>query len=202
MPFQGMQSYRVTPGEYQVRVAYGEDTLTQPFRVLLDPRVKATESQLAEKEQHLETLDQSVKDLYQSVRKMQDVRELVKSMNERLGDEELNAEVVEAGEEILDTVDELEGKLVQMEQKTFQDVINFPNQLDTHLKHLKNTIDAAVPPVTNGQQQRFEDIMQEWQARQSEIQQLMEEAIPAYNQLIQENDIPYIATDEKETAMP
>ncbi|WKN44381.1 VPS10 domain-containing protein [Tunicatimonas pelagia] len=205
MPFQGMQSYRVMPGEYQVRLAYGEDTLTQSFNVLMDPRVKATEAQLAEKEQHLETLDQSVKDLYQSVRKMQNVRELVKSMNERLCDDELNAEVVEAGEKILDTVDELQGKLVQMEQKTFQDVINFPNQLDTHLKHLKNIIDASVPPVTNGQQQRFTDMMSDWQNRKSEIQQLMEETIPDYNRLIQDNNIPYIATEQKEvteTAMP
>lgn len=199
MPFQGMQSYRVMPGEYQVRLAYGEDTLTQAFKVIMDPRVSATDAQLAEKEQHLEKLDQSVRSLYGSVRKMQQIREQVKEMNERLAEDESANEVKETGEKIIETVDELEGKLVQMEQKTFQDVINFPNQLDTHLKHLKNTIDGSVPPVTDGQKQRFADVMAEWQERKSEIQQLMNEAIPDYNQLIRENDIPYIATDEKST---
>jgi len=197
MPFQGMQSYRVMPGDYQVRLAYGEDTLTQSFQVLMDPRVSANESQLAEKEQHLEMLDQSVRNLYSSVRKMQQIREQVKEMNERLAEEETAEEVKEAGEGITEKINEIEGKLVQMEQKTFQDVINFPNQLDTHLKHLKNTIDSSVPPVTDGQKQRFADLMNEWQARKSEIQQLMNENIPNYNRLIRDNNIPYIATDEK-----
>jgi photosystem II stability/assembly factor-like uncharacterized protein len=197
MPFQGMQSYRVMPGNYQVRLAYGEDTLTQSFQVLMDPRIAATDAQLAEKEQHLEKLDQSVRNLYASVRKMQQIREQVKEMNERLAEEETAKEVKEAGEEITEKINEIEGKLVQMEQKTFQDVINFPNQLDTHLKHLKNTIDSSVPPVTDGQKQRFSDLMDEWQTRKSEIQQLMNETIQNYNRLIRDNNIPYIATDEK-----
>ncbi|MGD1891171.1 MAG: WD40/YVTN/BNR-like repeat-containing protein [Cyclobacteriaceae bacterium] len=202
MPFQGMQSYRVMPGDYQARLAYGEDTLTQAFQVLMDPRVLATDTQLAEQEEHLEKLDQSVRNLYSSVRKMQQIRAQVKEMNKRLEEEETAEEVKEAGEKIVETVNEIEGKLVQMEQKTFQDVINFPNQLDTHLKHLKNTIDGSVPLVTTGQKQRFADLMDEWKTRRGEIQQLMNETIPNYNQLIQDNNIPYIATDEGKQGIP
>ena len=67
------------------------------------------------------------------------------------------------GKTILEQIDTLKGQLVQEKQKTFQDVINFRNQLDAKLRNLQQTIDESYPPVTQGQKSRAKDLLAIWE---------------------------------------
>ena len=76
---------------------------------------------------------------------MQDVRSQLNDLNERLqtGYEDIK----NLSEETISLVDKVESQLISPKQKTFQDVINFRNQLDAQFLDLLNTVNGNIPPL-------------------------------------------------------
>ena len=197
MMFGGGSSYRVLPGEYTVLLSMGEETLEQQFSIMPDPRINASPADYQVKARVLDNLHNSIDALYASVKQLQQVRRQVKDITER-EDNADKEELLAMGERILGRVNDLESRLVQVKQKTFQDVINFPNQLDANLLHIQGLIDGAYPPLTGGQMQRYNDLKEMWQAEKAEIDNLLQKDVPEFNNIIMQNRVPYIAVDEAE----
>ena len=86
--------------------------------------------------------------------------------------------------------------MIQPKQKTFQDVINFPNKLDVALMHIYGTIDGGEPPVTNGQKQRVADLKAEFSKLEQALATL-ETNVEAFNTLIRQKSVPFIAPKTK-----
>jgi hypothetical protein len=94
--------------------------------------------------------------------------------------------------ETIKLIDETETLLISPKQKTFQDVINFRNQLDAQMFDLLNTVDGNIPPVTNGEISRYKDLNKKW----LEIKKGFDEVInniSQINNLIIENSVPFIS---------
>ena len=83
-----------------------------------------------------------------------------------------------------------EEKLIQPSQKTFQDVINFNNQLNAELMYLKSYVDTSLPQLTAGARERLNDLLVQWQAFAKERDQLVSEEFEAYNKLYRELNLP------------
>jgi hypothetical protein len=83
-----------------------------------------------------------------------------------------------------------EENLIQADQKTFQDVINFNNKLNAQLIQLKSYIDQADPKITEGAKIRFKDLMTDWQVYKEERDAIIKTGMNAYNTLYKTLDIP------------
>ncbi|MDX1629074.1 MAG: hypothetical protein R3345_10275, partial [Fulvivirga sp.] len=132
--------------------------------------------------------------LYESLKDLQEVRQQVDQMIERESDEDIQ----EMGEEIKDKVGEVEKELISPKQETFQDIINFRNQLDIQLFQLMQTIDNSIPPLTGGEKQLYEELNDEWQQQKNNVQQILNEDIEQFNQLLREKGIKYISPKQEE----
>jgi hypothetical protein len=194
----GMSGYKVTPGDFKVKMTYGDISMEQPFSVLPDPREPISANQYAAKRQMLETLKSEIDAIYNNLTQMQQVRGQIKGLNERFGDDETMEDVTEKGKEIQKSIGKVENRLISPKQETFQDVINFRNQLDNQLYYLMQTIDGNIPPLTDGEQVRYEDLHKVWMEIKVDADQILQKDVPALNQLIKEKDTPFIAPKEKE----
>jgi hypothetical protein len=90
----------------------------------------------------------------------------------------------------------LEEKLIQPNQKTFQDVINFPNKVEAQLLHIYGTIDGIQPPVTNGQKKRAADVISEAKvamAKANDVNRKLEELM----EYLRVEKVPFIAPKKK-----
>ena len=67
--------------------------------------------------------------------------------------------------------------------KTFQDVINFHNQLNADFMHLKGFIDVAEPKVTEGAKERLRDLLAAWSTYEQEKNAIVASEMNAYNQM-------------------
>ena len=85
------------------------------------------------------------------------------------------------GKNLEEKLREWEEKLIQPKQKTFQDVINFNNQLNAEFMHLKGYVDEADPTVTQGALDRFADLKKEWEANAADLKSLIETDMDAFN---------------------
>ena len=96
------------------------------------------------------------------------------------------------GKHIIATIDSLEKTIVQAQQETFQDVINFPNQIDGQLMHIQGIIDGSYPPITQGQRQRATDVLDTWYEKRDFAREFISKELGSYNKMIQERSIPFI----------
>uniref|UniRef100_UPI00404B008C VPS10 domain-containing protein n=1 Tax=Fulvivirga sp. TaxID=1931237 RepID=UPI00404B008C len=190
----GMQGYQVGPGEYSVKLTYGDFTQEQKFTVKPDPRDKVSIADINAQQDMLGHLYENIDDLYESLKKLQQVRQQVDQMIEREANDE---DIKKMGDGINDKVDEVEGELISPKQETFQDVINFRNKLDVQLFQLMQTLDGSIPPLTNGEKELFDQLQQEWNKHRESVNGILNNDIPAFNNLLREKGVEYIAPKKK-----
>ena len=99
------------------------------------------------------------------------------------------------GETLLQRIDSWEAHLIQPKQKTFQDVINYNNQLNAELTYLKEFSDTADPVITQGARERLNDLKKDWSVYAKERDAIITTEMSAYNELYRSLDIPALIID-------
>ena len=87
---------------------------------------------------------------------------------------------------------EWEERLVQYDQKTFQDVINFPNRLNAEMTNLMSTIGGLDPTITQGMKERASELLSEWEALKEQRFGELENMIDAFNEEYHKAHIPFM----------
>ena len=186
-----MSSYRVNPGKYSVKFTYGSYEKSREFNILPDPRQSTSKDDFERKQELLVGIHADIAEIYTSLNKMQDARNQLSDLSKRV-DSEKFSDIMDLAGETIKLIDETESLLISPKQKTFQDVINFRNQLDAQMFDLLNTVDGNIPPVTNGEISRYKDLNKKW----LEIKKGFDEVInniSQINNLIIENSVPFIS---------
>ncbi|THH39948.1 VPS10 domain-containing protein [Neolewinella litorea] len=188
------------PGTYTLRLASGSDTVSTTAQLLPDPNIEATPAQYAAQQKLLTATEDAVRDIHRSVNRMRRVREQVKGLNERLREVSGAEDLVTKGEDIVRRITDWENNLIQPDQKTFQDVINFPNRLNAELMNLKSRVDGAVPIVTEGAERRLEQLTADWQRYRQVLDRIIAEDVADFNATYRELNLPaLIVPDAGET---
>ncbi|MBO6494445.1 MAG: glycosyl hydrolase [Roseivirga sp.] len=191
----GAGGHRVAPGQYTVEATYGNQTITKQVEVLPDPRWEATQAQYAEQQRLLSSLRTQIDELQEMASDIRSIRSQVSDLKTRV-DEDEYAKVHELADALIAEIDSLEEKLIQPNQKTFQDVINFPNKVEAQLLHIYGTIDGIQPPVTNGQKKRAADVISEAKvamAKANDVNRKLEELM----EYLRVEKVPFIAPKKK-----
>ena len=188
-----IQSFNVTPGKYNVTFTYGDYSKSSEFNILPDPRSSVTDNNYNAKGNLLNKIHEDIKSIYESLDRMQDVRSQLNDLNERLqtGYEDIK----NLSEETISLVDKVESQLISPRQKTFQDVINFRNQLDAQFLDLLNTVNGNIPPLTEGELERFDDLHLNWLTVKKTYDEVLDN-VKSINNLIIENSVPFISKGE------
>ena len=188
-----MTSYNVMPGKYNVTLTYGDYTKTSDFIIMPDPRKSISEDDYDKKAKLLQSIHDDVQNIYNSLQKMQDIRNQLGDLQNRLNSD-FNS-IKNLSNETVELIDLTESKLISPKQKTFQDVINFRNQLDAQFLDLLNTINGNIPPLTNGEVERFNDLHLTWMGIKKSYDKVLEN-VKSINTMIIENSVPFISKGE------
>jgi len=188
-----IESFNVIPGKYNVTFAYGDYSKSSDFNILSDPRSSVTDNNYNAKGNLLNKIHADINSIYESLDRMQDVRSQLNNLKDRLqtGYEDIK----NLSEETISLVDKTESQLISPRQKTFQDVINFRNQLDAQFLDLLNTVNGNIPPITKGEMERFDDLHQKWVTIKKRYDTVLEN-VKSINNLIIENSVPFISKGE------
>jgi photosystem II stability/assembly factor-like uncharacterized protein len=191
-----MRAYSVIPGTYKVRVSYGAYEKWDSFEVLMDPRASVAMESYEIKKELLSKIDSDIDNIYASLITLQNVRNQLNELNARLGMEEAYTSIVDLSKKTMKLIDETESKLISPKQKTFQDVINFRNQLDSQLYDLLNTVNGNIPPLTGGEKIRFVDLHDKWIKIKVGVDVIIDN-VSEINNLLTQNSVPYISREGK-----
>lgn len=191
----GAGGHRVAPGQYNMKISYGDQEVTQTLTVLPDPRWEASPAQYRAQQEQLEKVRGMIETLQEKANDIRSIRTQINDLKSRISKDDY-AEVHEKADEIIKLIGASEAEMVQPKQKTFQDVINFENKLEVQLLHIYGTIDGIEPPVTDGQTQRVRDM----QARFDQVMantDAIETGLANLMELIRDQKVPFIAPKRK-----
>ena len=186
-----IESFSVVPGKYHVKLSYGDYEKISSFEILPDPRNKIEVSHFTKKSDFMKNIHDDISDIYSSLNKMQSARDQLDDLESRLLDVKFS-KILELSKSTIKLIDDTELKLISPKQKTFQDVINFRNQLDAQFLDLLSKVDGNVPPITSGEMIRYKDLKSEWLKIKTGYDQVVSNIQDINTRLI-ESSVPFIS---------
>jgi len=187
----------VTPGEYTLRLTLEDDFVETKVLILPNPKVRATTLDFNAQHTILMTIEDAVRDIHESVNAMRSAKAQLKGFEKLLKDNETAKFLIEKGDTLIKRINTWEENLIQPNQKTFQDVINFHNQLNSELMNLKDYIDTPDPKITQGAKERLNDLIANWNVYKTERDAIINIEMKAYNKLHKSLDLPAIIIMDK-----
>ena len=187
--YGGYSGAMVAPGTYTAKISYGDKSSETKLTLLADPNIKASPSDYQEQQEVLESITSAIHDIHASVNTMRLVQSQLDHHFKTLGDDAAYADLVTLGKTISERLKTWEEALIQPNQKTFQDVINFNNKLNAQFNHLKEFVGSADPVVTGGAKQRLADLQEEWKSHRAVLKEIIEKDMEAFNQMYKELNI-------------
>lgn len=192
IPFGSLDGRLMPPGDYRVRLTHGEEVRVVDLRVEPDPRRTATMADYLAQDRFVAETQSVARDLYESILQLRSVREQVDEIVEATADHEAADTVAAAGGALRERITTWEEEVVQPRQKTFQDVINFLNQLDAQILALAGSVDGTEPPVTQGARERLQDLGEQWSAHARTRDVILDEELAAFERLLDALGIPHV----------
>ena len=180
----------VPPGNYSARISYNNVIDETQITVLADPRIIANKENYNTQERILISIEKSINSIHNSVNKMREVQDQLDQYSKSLESDKKYEVLNKLGDEISTKLDLWERKLIQPDQKTFQDVINFNNQLNAQFMHLKSYVDGSDPEVTSGAIQRHKDLNQIWNNLEKNLNEIINSDVREFNELYKTMDVP------------
>ncbi|MEM7185665.1 MAG: glycosyl hydrolase [Bacteroidota bacterium] len=196
--FGNLRGSRIAPGIYTMRLSLGDSLVSEvDVTVRPSPKIRARAADFVEQQNMLVSLEDMVRDMHESVNQLRSVRKQLKTYEKLLEGNESAESLIEKGDELKKRITSWEENLIQVKQKTFQDVINFNNKLNSEVLFLKDFIDGPYPALTQGSRDRFAQLKLDWATYTSERDAIIATEMSAYNQLYKQLDLPALILEEE-----
>jgi photosystem II stability/assembly factor-like uncharacterized protein len=180
-------------GSYQVRLTVNGQTYTAPVRIVPDPRVKATQAELAQQFDLMQKLNLLMQQDHVTVLEIRDVSRQLATLKQRLAGEPKNAATVAEIESVERKAQAVENALIQSKATASEDMLNYPIELNSKLGYLINGVDSAdsAPPVQDGQlYQVYKQQLDGWVAKWHAI---VSTDLANLNKKMRQENIPIVA---------
>ncbi len=187
----GYSGSSVAPGTYKIRLTVNDEVVTTEATLLKDPRlIEVSQKDFTAQQALLTQIDEHLLDIHNSVNRMRKVKKQIKALQSTFDGQEETDSLSVVGNNILKSISTWENELIQPNQKTFQDVINFPNQLNSHFMNLKSKIDTHDPRPTAGVKLRLKELNDEWANQKAVLDKIINMEVKGFNDLYHQLKIP------------
>ena len=180
--FGGYKGSLVAPNKYELRLSTATDTVRTICSIIPDPRLDTPAADYAAQQTVFQKIEHALVDIHQSVNEMRMVKKQVQFYMDLLEGKTEHESLLKQAKDIKKQITDWENHLIQPDQQTFQDVINFKNKLSSEFFNLMSRADTHDPKPTDGVQMRLKDLLTEWGERKAALQKITGELMPAFNE--------------------
>jgi hypothetical protein len=175
---------RAIPGAYQVRLAVGSESFTQPFEVLPDPRLPVSLADLrAQFELKLAIRDRT-SETNTAINQIRRIRQQVEDWEKRAGDRE---SIRDAARSLKDQLKTIEAELINV---NFEKPRPGPNRIKEKFDALSSMIDESDDAPTRGAIDVYEMLRGQLEAQLAHLEQALDGPVKAFNDLIRAESLP------------
>ena len=192
-----LNGHSVSPGLYKAQLIVDKDTSIIDINIIAHPGIDASQQDYDEQYEFLNDVERTFIDVHLSVNRMYEVRNQLKSQKPFLEKVDNTKDLIALNDSIVKKIDKWVENLIQPKQKTFQDIINFPNQLNAELGDLIGRTDGMFPQVTEGSKKRFNDLRVEWENLFVEMNGIIDNEVSDYQKMYVDKKIPIVIVPSK-----
>jgi len=181
---------KVVPGTYQVKLTVDGQTLTQSFEVKPDPRLTTTAADYAKQLDLSLKIRDKLSETHNAIIQIRDVKKQIDDLVKRVGPQ--SRPIVDAGNALTKKLTEVEEALYQTKNQSSQDPLNFPIRLNNKLAALLGVVARSETPPNDQSFAVYEELTAQINAQLQKLSQVMKTDVPAFNQLVKDQNIPAI----------
>jgi hypothetical protein len=183
---------RLAPGRYQVKLTVDGKSYTQPFEIKSDPRVPTTSADYAKQlELNLKIRDK-LTETHNAIIQIRDVRKQVEDLLKRVAGQPNFKVINDAGTALNKNLTGIEEALYQTKNQSSQDPLNFPIRLNNKLAALGGVVASAEAAPTAQSYAVYDEVAGQIDAQLQKLAQIMRTDVPAFNQLVKDQNIPAV----------
>jgi photosystem II stability/assembly factor-like uncharacterized protein len=186
----GPRPIPAAPGEYTVRLKVDGQDLSQPFRLLRDPRSEATEANLIAQTEFAKKISARVDAANGAVLQVRDVRAKI----EKAASEEPS--IGDDGKAIVAKLTEVEEAIYQTKLRSGQDPLNYPIRLNNKIAALLGVVLTGDWRPTDQSVEVFNRLSGELQIELDKLQKVLSTDLKALNDKLQRAGKPTISVEK------
>ena len=183
---------KMPPGTYQVKLTADGKTLTQNFEIKSDPRVTTTAADYAKQYELSLRIRDKLSETHNAIIQIREVRRQVEDLLKRVAGQPNFKVVNDAGTALNKNLTAVEEMLYQTKNQSNQDPLNYPIRLNNKLAALGGVVGSAEAAPTAQSYAVYDELVAQIDAELQKFGQLMRTDVPAFNQLVREQNIPAV----------
>ena len=189
-----------TPGTYQVQLSIGEQTYTETFEILKDPRVTTSQEDLDKQFELWVHIRDKVSEIHQAVNRLRQAREQVQFWTDRLSKttgsaESERAPILESASALQEKLDEIESEIIQSAAKTNFDRLRLPARLNAKLISLISVVNSADAAPPQQAYDVFDYLVSRVDPQLEQLQTVLDTEIAAFNGMLKAAEIPAVIVE-------
>ncbi len=179
------------PGTYQVKLTAGSFSQTVPLELRMDPRLKNVTMADLQKEFDLATkIAASNQALHAAVNQIRDLRAELTTLKRWAGDNAQAKQVIAAADDLNKKVTPIEEQLMQVQMKSSEGNLRYPNQLNEQFDSLSHTVEYADGAPTKPQLAVYDYLNGKLQEQLKALHEVLSRDVPALNNLMRTTGVP------------
>ena len=193
-------------GKYLVRITANGETAERDLILKMDPRLEIDEQDMAAQYDVSLKAYAMVEELMYSIKSMRDIKSQVESQLaplKRAGKLKEQKELVEASKKLLKAISDWEASLHDKRRTNVQNTITYPEKLAEDIVSISSVVSRALPPLTQGMQERFADAQARWKTKAEERDAILANELAEYVKAYKAADVavvevmPFTRPEEK-----
>jgi photosystem II stability/assembly factor-like uncharacterized protein len=183
------QGPRILPGSYQVKLTVDGQTMTETFEVKADPRLTTTPADYAKQLDLSLKIRDKLTETHNAIIQIRDVKKQIDDLVKRVGGP---GTIADSGKSLIRKLTDVEEALYQTKNQSSQDPLNFPIRLNNKLAALMGVVSRSETPPNDQSIAIYDDLTRQIDAQLAKLSQIMKTDVPAFNQLVKDQNIPAI----------
>lgn len=180
------------PGNYSVTLKVGEQVVSQPFEIVKDPRVSATQEDFDAQFELLMKIQETVSATHGGVNQIRDIRGQVEAWEKRTADRDDAVPIHEAAQTIKKSLASIEDELIERRLQVSKDPLHYPLKLNNQLTALASNVASADARPTKQEYEVFEILKSRTGTQLDALRDLIENDLARFNRLIAEASLPLV----------
>ena len=181
---------KVPPGRYQVKLTVDGKPLTQNFEIKSDPRLTTTPADYAKQLEFGLKIRDKLTETHNAILQIRDVRRQVEDLLKRVGTQ--SKPITDAGTALNKKLTAIEETLYQTKNQSNQDPLNYPIRLNNKLAALGGVVGSAEAAPPTQAFAVYDELATAIDAELAKLAQTMKTDVPAFNQLVRDQNIPAV----------
>ncbi len=186
----GPRGPKVVSGDYQVKLTVAGKAQTAPLHIAIDPRVKGAEAAVQKQFELSMQVKERISQLHQAVNEIRDVKTQIQTLHKKFGEEPRVKSVLEAADDLNKKLSTIEEQLIQVNMKSSEGNLVFPNMLNERFDTFSHVIDGANAAPTQPQYDVFKMLSDGLDEQLQKWAQLKTDEVPKVGTQIKQLDLP------------